>query len=59
MDEILWQEIYEQMLEMGIDEYSAEIIANEQMEYLVESETLPGTPEVGEEDPEIWEWPED
>ena len=36
-DEILRQEIYEQFLEMGMDEMSADILASEQMEYLTEN----------------------
>lgn len=35
-DEVLYQEIYEQYLETGIDEFSAEILATEQTEYLEE-----------------------
>lgn len=56
MDEILWQEVYEQMLEMGLDEYSAEILATEQMEYMLGEEPLPGSAEWGEQD---WSWSED
>jgi hypothetical protein len=35
-DEVLWQEVYEQMLDMGIDEFSAEVLTNEQFEYAEE-----------------------
>lgn len=34
MDEILFQELKEQLMDSGLDEDSAEVVAIEQMEYI-------------------------
>lgn len=36
MDEILWQETYEQLLAQGLDKYSAEVIATDMLEEMEE-----------------------
>lgn len=37
-DSILWQEIYEQALELGMDRYSAEVYATDTLEAIEEDE---------------------